>query len=130
MISTVEDIRRQYALAYSGNLPSNESAKLNDDDSVEQYVSWLCREYGPDMAKIADIAQQALANLANGADTKTTRGLAHHQILHDGSAVVSVLLDGIEPLRSVLMSDTVDDGTFKRTMELIVEAFGQPANRS
>jgi hypothetical protein len=128
MISTVEDIRREYALAYSASLPSDESAKLNDGDSVEQYVSWWCREYGPDMVKIARIAQEALTNLANGVGTEAVRSLAHHHTLHEGSAVVSVLLDHIEPLRSVLLSDPVDDDTFKRTMGLIVEAFDQPTS--
>jgi hypothetical protein len=80
------------------------------------------------MVKIVRIAQQVLTNLANGAKTETARSLAHQQILHDGSAVVGVLLDRIEPLRSILLSDPVDDDTFKRTMELIVEAFDQPTS--
>lgn len=128
MISSVEDIRREYALAYSASLPASESAKLKDGDSVDRYVSWWCREYGRDMVKIARVAKEALANLANNADTETVRSLAHNSILHDGSAVVGVLLDNIEPLRSVLLSEPVDAATFKQTMELIVEAFGQPAS--
>ncbi len=128
MVSTVEGIRREYALAYSASLPPDESAKLNDGDSVEQYVSWWCGEYGRDMVKIARIAQEALTSLANGAGTEAARSLACHHILYSSSVVVHVLLDSIEPLRSVLLSDVVDDNTFKRTMELIVEAFGQPTN--
>ena len=126
MVNTVDDIRLEYALAYSASLQPGDPAKMQGTETADEYTTRWCTVYKPDMAKIVVIAEATLANLADGGDVKTARRLVYDQIRYQPSMIVQVLLDRIPPLRNVLLSDRADEATFKGTMELIVQAFGEP----
>jgi hypothetical protein len=117
-------LREQYAMAYNETIPSSESASKRPGESDAGYTNEWCGLYAPEMTKIVRFAEKALDQLRQGRSAADTRALINHEIFSDdGTMVVRLLLGSIPTLRSTLLTDEMDDKSYRDALQLIVDSF-------
>jgi hypothetical protein len=125
MTNEIDQLREQYAQAYSDALPSDEPARRQPDEAIHDYTSLWCSAYAPDLIKVVERAEKALAHLDQGRSATQAQNLTGLDIYSDGgTGVEQLLLEAIPPLRTTLLTERMDDAAYRRALELIVRAFG------